>query len=392
MATENPQQPEKDELEILKYEWGSKADLLRNYIDRQRVNVRWEFDRRVRSMLWLLGLGVVVSVIMVIAIIAAWLITARSVTDQTEQLKQQVSALKAKVAELEVRTPPAPVFVVPTIVPTVAPTVSPTTAVPTPTITVILSGTVTADMLNVRSGPSIQSRSIITLTKDSPIIVKGRSEDRQWLLLQSPRADGWVSARYTSLSSDVDRLTVVLPSTPSPTTIPAPSSTISPTGSISATGTIAPAVATPQVAGQPPIRESVVITQTNLYLSEIDESENGILISDIRKGTPIIVLENKGAKSRVRIEVWVQYDINPDPPNATPAPNTPFIIDTLREIKKTSGKDSESIGKLSKSALGRPWVFLNSFAQTSGSGEDQESYYFRKIRIEGWMNTVFLKP
>jgi hypothetical protein len=54
----------------------------------------------------------------------------------------------------------------------------------------------TGGNLNIRTGPSKQHPRLGVLYNDTKVIVLGRTEDNEWLLVQTISAVGWVMARY----------------------------------------------------------------------------------------------------------------------------------------------------------------------------------------------------
>jgi hypothetical protein len=91
-----------------------------------------------------------------------------------------------------------------------------------PTFWDIPSATVVTDILNVRSGPSLDDAILTTINTGEFVVVFGRDSDAcGWLKVQLPGQTGWISANseYVSLDRDCAELQVVDPATG---TVPAP--------------------------------------------------------------------------------------------------------------------------------------------------------------------------
>jgi hypothetical protein len=69
-----------------------------------------------------------------------------------------------------------------------------------------LTGTVTAEALNVRSGPGADYPAIGVVHKDDLLSITGRNEDGSWLEIAKGDLAGWVSATYVSVIGDVSTL------------------------------------------------------------------------------------------------------------------------------------------------------------------------------------------
>jgi SH3-like domain-containing protein len=75
----------------------------------------------------------------------------------------------------------------------------------------VLTGTVTAEALNVRSGPGADYDAVGAVYKNDVLSVSGRNEDASWLHITKNGIDGWVAASHVNLNGDVEVLAVVAP-------------------------------------------------------------------------------------------------------------------------------------------------------------------------------------
>jgi hypothetical protein len=81
--------------------------------------------------------------------------------------------------------------------------------VATPSGEVVATGTVLARKLNLRSGPGIKQSIIDKLTSGQKISVLGRSDNSQWLQVQTADGKtGWAAARWIKLNKPVKELPV----------------------------------------------------------------------------------------------------------------------------------------------------------------------------------------
>lgn len=73
-----------------------------------------------------------------------------------------------------------------------------------------LNAFVTANFLNVRSGPAANFEVIATLGRNQPVNLLGRNLDSTWVRISVPGivADGWVSARYIASNAVISSLPV----------------------------------------------------------------------------------------------------------------------------------------------------------------------------------------
>ncbi len=106
----------------------------------------------------------------------------------------------------------------PTATPTPAPTATPTpTATPEPP-----SLKVSADILNIRSGPGTVYPVVGRLTKDTIVRLVGKSEDGKWWQIETKEGKGWVFGDLGIAFGALERLAVVkAPPTPTPAPQPA---------------------------------------------------------------------------------------------------------------------------------------------------------------------------
>jgi Tol biopolymer transport system component len=104
----------------------------------------------------------------------------------------------------------------------------------TATATALLTGTVTAEALNVRSGPGADFEAVGVVHKDDVVGISGRNDDASWLYMVIDSLTGWVSASHVAVAGDIAVLPVttsrvsVTPQPPEsgeqPATAPTPSS------------------------------------------------------------------------------------------------------------------------------------------------------------------------
>ncbi len=95
-----------------------------------------------------------------------------------------------------------------------------TTADATPTSAV--SVIVVVDVLNLRAGPDTNHPILERLSRNTQLLVFGRSQDGTWLAVLAGERKGWVATRYVQpISPSATALTPATP-TPTPTATPAP--------------------------------------------------------------------------------------------------------------------------------------------------------------------------
>jgi basic membrane lipoprotein Med (substrate-binding protein (PBP1-ABC) superfamily) len=71
------------------------------------------------------------------------------------------------------------------------------------------TATVTADNLNVRSGPGLDYDVLAVISRDSSYPALGRNEDGSWVEIDVDGTVGWVSAEWVEVAPSVDDLMVV---------------------------------------------------------------------------------------------------------------------------------------------------------------------------------------
>lgn len=121
-------------------------------------------------------------------------------------------------------TPVSPTVTPTPVTPTATATAAPPTATPTPvtpTATAtrtplpsgMLSASVTASWLNVRTGPSISYRRLGSVENGTRLELRGRDADGLWVRAQAPGAnvEGWLSAAYVRADGDVMSLPMLTP-------------------------------------------------------------------------------------------------------------------------------------------------------------------------------------
>jgi uncharacterized protein YraI len=72
-----------------------------------------------------------------------------------------------------------------------------------------LTGTVTAEALNVRSGPGADFEAVGVVHKDDILSISGCDEDASWVYMTHESLTGWVAAKHVSVAGDVATLTVL---------------------------------------------------------------------------------------------------------------------------------------------------------------------------------------
>jgi len=105
----------------------------------------------------------------------------------------------------------------PTTTPTSMPTATPTSAMPL--------AVVTADRLNVRTGPGTAYPRIGQLEKGTQVEIAGRNEEATWWEIAFEGAEGeraWIASEYTTANITADEVPTVAVSPPPPTPVPAP--------------------------------------------------------------------------------------------------------------------------------------------------------------------------
>ena len=68
----------------------------------------------------------------------------------------------------------------------------------------VVSATVLAEVLNVRSGPGTAHETVGQVHEGDQLVVVARNESRDWLKTD----DGWVSAEFVETTGDVNALPV----------------------------------------------------------------------------------------------------------------------------------------------------------------------------------------
>jgi len=160
--------------------------------------------------------------------------------EQQIRLESTVMAMQTDVAvELaELRellsTPAMP----PTSIP--SPTASPVTATATSTSVPMSppSGTVTTEVLNLRSGPSLEFGVVGHLQKGDALDIRARIEAGDWVKVSTDQGlEGWVAVEYVALNVPLDSipLAVEIP----PTSSPGPTAFVTPTAPGTPTATTA---------------------------------------------------------------------------------------------------------------------------------------------------------
>lgn len=103
-----------------------------------------------------------------------------------------------------------------TLPPTAAPSLTiPPTSTPaltsTPTSSPPVSGSISADFLNLRAGPSTFFEIINTFVKDTSLTALERTPDNRWVKVEieiedEPSAEGWMAIEYLALNGDASSL------------------------------------------------------------------------------------------------------------------------------------------------------------------------------------------
>jgi hypothetical protein len=71
-----------------------------------------------------------------------------------------------------------------------------------------LTGTVTAEALNVRAGPGPDYQVVGTVHQDDTLTLMGRNQDQSWLYMTRGDLTGWISAKYVAVSGDLSTLPI----------------------------------------------------------------------------------------------------------------------------------------------------------------------------------------
>ena len=74
-----------------------------------------------------------------------------------------------------------------------------------------VTGTVTTEALNVRTGPGAEYLAVGVVHKGDIVSVSGRNDDASWLRITKDSVTGWASARYVSVQGDASALPVTSP-------------------------------------------------------------------------------------------------------------------------------------------------------------------------------------
>lgn len=125
--------------------------------------------------------------------------------------------LSPAVVTIATRTP-QPIVISTQIPPTAFPTVQPTaTLAPLPPSAVCIAGSLTGNLVNVRSGPSTSTPVVTTLSGLNVANVIGRLPDTSWYQVSANGQTGWMSATVVRLGGPCQTIPVV-----SPTAVPSP--------------------------------------------------------------------------------------------------------------------------------------------------------------------------
>lgn len=117
------------------------------------------------------------------------------------------------------------------------PTSTPTSVPPSPP-----GGTVTTDMLNMRSGPGLEYDVVAHLQKGDALEVGARIEASDWVKVSTAEGlEGWVAVEYVALNVPLDSIPLAVEIPPTPTPGPAvpgiPTAPVPPTVSVTPTAT-----------------------------------------------------------------------------------------------------------------------------------------------------------
>lgn len=94
----------------------------------------------------------------------------------------------------------------PAATPTTTPTATQVPPTPTPQV---VTGSVTADPLNVRSGPATSFDALAQLAVGDIVTVTARNQASDWLAITTPDGQtGWVAAQFVSTTADLQSLPV----------------------------------------------------------------------------------------------------------------------------------------------------------------------------------------
>ncbi|MEA3346024.1 MAG: SH3 domain-containing protein [Chloroflexota bacterium] len=162
------------------------------------------------------------------------------------QLESTVMALQTDVAfELAELRESISTPVMPTNVPSPTSTPSIPTSTPTRVATSVPGGTVTADVLNLRSGPGLNYRVMAHLQKGDELEAKARTEAGGWMKVSIAEGlEGWVAVEYVDLNVPLSSipLAVEIPSTPTlgPTASVTSTTSVIPTATVTTTATSVP--------------------------------------------------------------------------------------------------------------------------------------------------------
>lgn len=102
------------------------------------------------------------------------------------------------------------------------PTPEPTaTNTQTASPTAIIYGKIKEGNVNLRKGPGTYYDKIGTVQKDDRIIIYGRTEDSEWLHIQTTKKlDAWIAASFVVLDFPIESIPIELDIPPAPTGIP----------------------------------------------------------------------------------------------------------------------------------------------------------------------------
>ena len=131
-----------------------------------------------------------------------------------------------------------------------------------PTPTPPADGYVIADVLNLRAGPGVAYKRLARLPADTPLTIKGCTEDRTWLKVVVGDHTGWVAAEYVTLTIPEETISIIDELAPTPT---APPITLPPPSEVSPTATPA------APAGKPNVQITHIFYDGLVYRVESDE-------------------------------------------------------------------------------------------------------------------------
>jgi len=210
------------------------------------------------------------------------------------------------------------------------PTATPGSATAYPTTAVV-----TAESLNVRSGPGADYEAVGHVNKGDVVYVAGRNQAGDWLNIAKDDIVGWASARYLDTLVDVSTLPVV-------SSEPAPQQTVTPVATSAATSGAALQVDPRDLAKDPQkyMGEFIVLTGRVFNIWEISGLTQFLMWARGGSQDVNVAVSYEGSLPGVyegtSVKVWGMGlgSVSGTPPTGEPFAHAPLVVASEVEILK----------------------------------------------------------